>query len=86
MGAIMKVNRPITKLFGYVQRELEGQNISVLMPSIYAEKHQGFMERFIRYEKRRILGLQYRTFGLNNRGFAFPLTILIKYNSFIKDG
>lgn len=46
VGEIIKVNEVATHLFGYLKAEMEGRNVTLLIPLPFAEQHDGYMERF----------------------------------------
>ncbi|WIA14496.1 hypothetical protein OEZ85_003018 [Tetradesmus obliquus] len=46
-GIILMVNSPVQAMFGYDKGELEGKNVSVLMPPPYSTNHNSFLERFV---------------------------------------
>ncbi|WIA34671.1 hypothetical protein OEZ86_012986 [Tetradesmus obliquus] len=46
-GIILMVNGPVQAMFGYDKGELEGKNVSVLMPPPYSTNHNSFLERFV---------------------------------------
>ncbi len=48
VGKILKTSGGLTKVFGYNKSEVMGHSVNIMMPSIFAQKHQDFMERFFR--------------------------------------
>src|SRR3546814_19597468 len=44
-------------LFGWTSNEVEGKNVSMLMPSPYREEHDGYLQRYYRTGERRIIGV-----------------------------
>jgi PAS domain S-box-containing protein len=43
-GIIMMVNNAALGMFGYPKGELEGKNVSVLMPQPWSSKHDSFLQ------------------------------------------
>lgn len=43
-GTIMMVNNATLGMFGYLKGELEGKNVSVLMPQPWSSRHDSFLQ------------------------------------------
>ena len=43
-GTIMMVSQAVQKTFGYAKIELEGTNVSALMPQPFSQRHPGYMQ------------------------------------------
>jgi PAS domain-containing protein len=46
-GTMLLVNKTAYRLFGYERGELEGKNISMMMPSPFSERHNGYLKNYI---------------------------------------
>ncbi|GFR46148.1 hypothetical protein Agub_g7674, partial [Astrephomene gubernaculifera] len=46
-GTIMMVSQAVQSVFGYSKSELEGANVSVLMPQPFCQRHPGYMQRYV---------------------------------------
>jgi len=66
-GTIQMVNRTALRVFGYKRGELDGKNVSVLMPQPFAARHNGFLRATM------TTGERERT------GFLFVLVIFIYF-------
>lgn len=44
-GDILQANGAVTEVFGYTADELQGGNVTMLMPEHIAEKHATYMKR-----------------------------------------
>jgi PAS domain S-box-containing protein len=55
-GIIQSVNPATERLFGYAAGEMVGQNITMLMPSLYGEEYARHLERYLRTGVRSIIG------------------------------
>ncbi len=53
-------------MFGYTRSELEGRNVSMLVP--YAQHHDGYLQRYITTGQPHILGANQRLIGLHKVG------------------
>ncbi|MBI3468423.1 MAG: PAS domain S-box protein [Planctomycetes bacterium] len=56
-GIISDVNPATTRMFGFAQEELVGQNVKVLMPPPYCDEHDGYLARFLQTGQARIIGI-----------------------------
>jgi PAS domain S-box-containing protein len=44
---MLLVNKTAYRLFGYERGELEGKNISLMMPSPFSERHNGYLKNYL---------------------------------------
>ena len=77
MGRLMSVNRGLLNLFGYDRSELEGQNVSILMPLPYRDEHDGYLQRYLETGVARIIGLGRLVQGQKKSGETFPLRLSV---------
>jgi two-component system sensor kinase FixL len=71
-GTISAFNRSAERLFGYAAADLEGQNVSFLMPEPWRSKHDGYLERYARTNVPHIIGVGREVEGLRKDGTRFP--------------
>jgi len=71
-GLMRSYNKIAEKLFHYSAKEILGQNIKMLMPPYFAEKHDGYLERYLRTGERRIIGIGRVVTGQRKDGSTFP--------------
>src|SRR4029450_7491145 len=45
------------RLFGFTAEEAVGRNVSILMPSPYRERHDGYLHHYLDTGERRIIGI-----------------------------
>ncbi|VAV84647.1 hypothetical protein MNBD_DELTA01-1854 [hydrothermal vent metagenome] len=76
-GLINSFNPAAEKIFGYPATEVLGEEITMLMPSGYKEKHTTALRRHIRTGKSTILGKSVEVEGLTKDGRVFPLELNI---------
>jgi PAS domain S-box-containing protein len=71
-GRMTRVNRATTKLFGYDESELVGNNVSMLIPGRTAQEHDGYLERYLRTGEARIIGIGRNVDARRKDGSTFP--------------
>lgn len=74
-GKIETVNPATEKIFGYVEGELVGQNVKILMPRPYNVEHDHYLERYRDTGIARIIGNGREVEGLRKDGTTFPLEL-----------
>lgn len=76
-GSIMLINQAVTSLFGYTKTELEGANISMLMPQPFSGRHNSYLARYVSTGEPRILDSVRDVLGLHKDHFVFPLSLCV---------
>jgi two-component system sensor kinase FixL len=76
-GIMQSFSSAASRLFGYEQGEVLGQNIKMLMPSPYREGHDGYLERYFRTGERRIIGIGRVVVGERKDGSTFPMELSV---------
>lgn len=74
-GLISSFSATAEKMFGYEQEEIIGQNVKILMPEPYRAAHDGYIERYIRTDEKRIIGIGRTVVGCRKDGTTFPLQL-----------
>ncbi len=55
-GIVCTVNNPALVLFGYKRWEMVGKNVTLIIPSPFAEKHDFYLQRYMKTRMKRIIG------------------------------
>jgi two-component system sensor kinase FixL len=76
-GRIQSFSVAAERLFGYRAADVIGQNIKVMMPSPYREAHDGYLERYLRTNEARIIGIGRVVVGQRKDGSTFPMELAV---------
>lgn len=76
-GIIRQVNRAAERVFGYTLAEVQGQNVSMLMPRSYARNHDRYISNYLRTGKRKVMGIGREVEGRRKGGDVFPMELAL---------
>ena len=76
-GTIQRLNPGAERMFGYLQAEVAGKNVSTLMPSPYREQHDGYLARYLATGEKRIIGSGREVVARRKDGAEFPIYLAI---------
>lgn len=76
-STILDVNETTERLFGYRADELVGRNVSILAASPHADAHDGYVQRYLRTGKARIIGIGRPVPGQHKDGTVFPVHLRV---------
>ena len=76
-GSIEAFNAAAERMFGYVEAEMLGRNVSTLMPEPDRSRHDGYINHHLRTGERRIIGVGRAVNGLRRDGTLFPVHLSV---------
>lgn len=76
-GRILSFNRAAQTMFQYSWHDIEGHNITCLMPNEYAVRHDQYLRDYQRTGKSGIMGTSRELSGKRKDGSLFPLELFI---------
>ena len=76
-GAIQSFSAAAERLFGWTAAEALGLNIKMMMPSPYREGHDGYLDRYLRTDEARVIGIGRLVVGERKSGSTFPMELSV---------
>ena len=77
VGNIQSINCAVEDIFGYVEADLIGKNIKVLIPEPRRSEHDGYISNYKKTGVKKIIGIGREVEGLRKDGTIFPIDLAI---------
>ncbi len=76
-GHILSFNQSASRIFGYKEEEVLGENVKMLMPQPHRSKHDSFMKRYGETDEERVIGYRRELTGKRQDGTLFPMELSV---------
>lgn len=77
-GTIEEANSALRESFGWNEQELLGNNVNILMPEDVAEKHDGYLQRYLETGVKKVLAEKRILTAKHKDGTHFPVEVHVK--------
>lgn len=74
---IETANSSTERMFGYQRGEIIGQNIRMLMPQPYRDRHDGYVSNYLQTGEKRIIGIGREALAQRKDGSVFPIDLSV---------
>jgi len=76
-GTIESANDSACRIFGYSATEIIGQNVRMLMPTIFRKRHERALSHYLETGERTMIGSSREVAGLRKDGSVFPMDLAV---------
>ncbi|MYN03711.1 PAS domain S-box protein [Pseudoduganella sp. DS3] len=76
-GTIERMNPAAERMFGYAEADVQGRNVSMLMPAPHREAHDGYLHHYMTTGEKRIIGKGREVQGQRRDGSIFPMDLAV---------
>ncbi len=83
-GILQWCNVTFQQIFGFSSEELDQANISIIMPSVYAESHYNYIQTYLQTNESKIIGTGREVIAKHKNGSLFSIYLSVS-ESFIEN-
>lgn len=76
-GIIQMANKMLLNLYGYKRGEIDGKNVSMLIPQPFSGRHNTYLRNYLTTGKAKILDTVREVLGLHKERYVFPARIMV---------
>jgi two-component system sensor kinase FixL len=76
-GIIQSFSGNAERIFGFTGREVQGRNVSMLMPGPHRQDHDSYLTRYLATGERRMIGMGRVVVGRRKDGTTFPMELSV---------
>ncbi|KAL4426928.1 hypothetical protein ABPG74_012928 [Tetrahymena malaccensis] len=76
---ISGLNQTAAMYFGYSKSELINRKVNLIMPQVFADHHDSFLEDYLHHLESKVLNRERLLFGKAKNGYIFPSYMYVRY-------
>ncbi|MBT1062484.1 PAS domain S-box protein [Bowmanella sp. Y26] len=76
-GLVLGINQAAEKIFGWRADDIQGKNVSMLMPQPFSDEHDDYLGRYLRTGEAKIIGTGREVLALHKSGVTLPVRLAI---------
>lgn len=76
-GVIESFNKSACTVFGYTLEEVQGKNVSMLIPDLHGQQHDSYIENYQKTGESRVIGISREVQGKRKDGSIFPMSLSV---------
>lgn len=78
LGNIVSIGSEVMNVLRYKPSDVQGSNVKILMPEIYAKNHNDYVNRYLETGEARIMGKKRNIYAMDKRGYIKGCSLFLK--------